>query len=194
MVSGTPLALTVLSLLQYKPMHPYGMQRVIKQWGKDQVVNVGQRSSLYRTIERLAGGGLIAVRETERDQQYPERTVYEITASGRAAAREWLLEMLRTPRQEYPQFPAALSHLLMLPVPEIVSALGERLETVSGTLRDMDANLAAQASDGLPRISMLEFEYLREMTAAEVAWLRGVVGDLEAGRLAWTAEELERHA
>jgi hypothetical protein len=28
--------------------HPYGMQRLIRQWGKDLVVNVSQRTSLYR--------------------------------------------------------------------------------------------------------------------------------------------------
>ncbi|MET9338850.1 hypothetical protein [Nonomuraea sp. NPDC003804] len=53
------------------------------------MVNVGQRSSLYRTIDRLLAGGLVAVKETERDQLYPERTVYEITDAGGvpAAAR-----------------------------------------------------------------------------------------------------------
>ena len=64
---SSPLALTVLALLHYQPLHPYGIQRLIKQWGKDQVVNVEQRTSLYRTIERLLAAGLIAVRETGRD-------------------------------------------------------------------------------------------------------------------------------
>ena len=34
--------------LEVGPLHPYGMQRLIKLWGKDQVVNVGQRANLYR--------------------------------------------------------------------------------------------------------------------------------------------------
>ena len=104
-VRSSPLALTVLSLLSFRPLHPYGVQRLIKQWGKDQVVNVGQRAGLYRTIDRLLAAGLIAVRETGRDQQYPERTVYEVTDEGRAAARAWLIEMLRTPKREFPEFP-----------------------------------------------------------------------------------------
>jgi len=56
-VRPNTLALTVLALLQYKPLHPYGIQRLIKQWGKDQVVNVSQRASLYRVIERLEEAG-----------------------------------------------------------------------------------------------------------------------------------------
>ena len=65
---SSPLALTVLALLHYKPLHPYGVQRLLKEWGKDQVVNVGQRASLYRTMDRLLAAGLIAVRETGRTQ------------------------------------------------------------------------------------------------------------------------------
>ena len=81
----SPLALAVLGLLVVGPLHPYGMQRLIKQWGKDEVVNVGQRANLYKTIRRLQDAGLIAVLQTERDQRYPERTVYELTDAGRTA-------------------------------------------------------------------------------------------------------------
>ena len=72
----------MLGLLEVGPLHPYGIQRLIKLWGKDQVVNVGQRANLYRVINRLHEAGLIAVRQTERDQQFPERTVYELTDAG----------------------------------------------------------------------------------------------------------------
>jgi DNA-binding PadR family transcriptional regulator len=93
----------VLSLLHAGPMHPYGMQRLIKLWGKDQVVNVGQRANLYKTIKRLHEAGLIAVRQTERDQQYPERTVYELTDRGQQEGLAWLAQMLATPRNEFPE-------------------------------------------------------------------------------------------
>ena len=55
----SPLALAVLSLLHAAPLHPYGMQRLLKQWGKDHVINVGQRANLYKTIRRLDQAGLI---------------------------------------------------------------------------------------------------------------------------------------
>jgi DNA-binding PadR family transcriptional regulator len=187
---SSPLALTVLALLHYKPLHPYGIQRLIKQWGKDLVVNVGQRASLYRTIDRLNTAGLVAVRETERDQAYPERTVYEITDSGRTVAREWLREMLAEPKQEFPQFPAALSHLLMLTKPEIEDALEQRANALGETLAGLAADLAAEVERDLPRITMLETEYLHAVTAAEVRWLRSVIDDLQAGRLSWSPEEL----
>ncbi|WP_433439037.1 PadR family transcriptional regulator [Nonomuraea sp. CA-141351] len=186
---GSPLSLTVLALLRYQPLHPYGIQRLLKQWGKDLVVNVGQRAGLYRTIDRLLEGGLIRVRETGRDQQYPERTVYELTTEGEAALRKWLDEMLSTPKQEFPQFPAALANALLLAPEELAEIFERREQAVAQTLAGLDAALAAEA--GLPRVTMLEVEYLREMTAAEDRWLRAVIEDLRAGRLTWSLESLE---
>ncbi|PYC82209.1 PadR family transcriptional regulator [Streptomyces tateyamensis] len=197
MTSGprsSPLALTVLSLLHFKPLHPYGVQRLIKQWGKDRVVNVGQRTSLYRTIDRLLAAELIAVRDTERDQQYPERTVYEITGAGREAARAWMLEMLREPRREFPEFPVALSNLLLLEPEEIIGALAARLTAVESELAALDSSLAGSHRSGLPRIAGLEDEYLRAVTAAEAAWLTGTLADLRSGTLTWDTDELRAFA
>ncbi|GAB2445138.1 PadR family transcriptional regulator [Streptosporangium sandarakinum] len=185
---ASPLALTVLALLHHKPLHPYGMQRLIRQWGKDQVVNVGQRTGLYRAIDRLHAAGLIAVRETGRDQQYPERTVYEVTDAGRRVAKQWLCDMLAVPKQEFPQFPAALSQLLMLTPQEALDALGRRADALAATLEGYEAALEREAD--LPRITMLETEYLRAVTAAEAAWLRTVLDDLREGRLPWSLEVL----
>ncbi|GAA2242698.1 PadR family transcriptional regulator [Kitasatospora cystarginea] len=187
---SSPLALTVLSLLHYKPLHPYGMQRLIKEWGKDVVVNVGQRASLYRTIDRLQEVGLVAVRETGREQAYPERTVYEITDAGRETAREWLIDMLAVPRPEYPQFPAALSNLLMLDPDEIPAVLERRLRATTEKLAGLEVSLADEPADGLGRVSLLEIEYLRAVTEAEVRWLRAVIEDFHSGRLSWTAADL----
>jgi hypothetical protein len=60
------LALAILGLLENGPMHPYGIQRLIKRWGKDKVVNVDQRASLYRMIDRLLEAGLITAGDRPR--------------------------------------------------------------------------------------------------------------------------------
>lgn len=186
----SPLGLTVLALLQYKPLHPYGIQRLIRQWGKDQVVNVSQRASLYRVIERLQDAGLIRVLETGRDHAYPERTVYAITEAGQDTARAWMMEMLSQPEQAFPEFPAALSHLLMLSREDMLNALDRRVSALAGVLDRYDADLAAHSEHGLPRIAALETEYLRAVTAAEAQWVRSVADDLRAGRITWSAGAL----
>src|SRR6266567_4177847 len=85
----SPLWMVVLSLACEEPMHPYRMQTLIEQRGKDQIANVAQRNSIYQTIAALLRAGLIEVRETSRAERRPERTVYEATDTGRQALRAW---------------------------------------------------------------------------------------------------------
>ncbi|MEZ0106122.1 DNA-binding PadR family transcriptional regulator [Catenulispora sp. EB89] len=186
----SPLALAVLALLGYKPLHPYGVQRLLKEWGKENVVNVGQRASLYKTMERLTAAGLIAVRETERDQQYPERTVYELTDAGREAAQAWIDDIVRVPRPEYPEFPAALSFLMMLEPDAVLAALRERRDTVARSLAAAKRGVADSRQYGLPKVTLLDDEYLVAVTEAELRWIEGVVAELENGELTWSLEEL----
>jgi len=187
-VRPSPLALTVLGMLGGEPLHPYAIQSRMKAWGKDRVVNVGQRANLYKTIERLRAAGLIAIRATERDQRFPERTVYELTAEGWRTGREWLTEMLATPRNEFPEFPAALSFIFGLTPAAATEALERRAERLRADLADLDRELHDEA--GPPRLFLLEIEYLRAVMATELDWVLGVVNDLQAGRLTWSYEEM----
>jgi DNA-binding PadR family transcriptional regulator len=187
-VRPSPLALTVLSLLAYEPLHPYRMQRLMQLWGKDRVVNVGQRANLYKTIKRLDEGGLIAVKQTEKDQQYPERTVYELTEAGREQAEAWLVQMLSLPRNEFPQFPAALSFLMMLAPEQARVVLEARAEALRQDLDELEGELGANGQ--LPRVTLLETEYLRAVTVAELGWVEAVIADLTTGTLSWSEEEL----
>jgi DNA-binding PadR family transcriptional regulator len=186
----SPLALAVLGLLYGGPLHPYRMQRLIKEWGKDEVINVGQRSSLYKTIKRLHELGLIAVRETTRDHAYPERTVYELTASGRRSLLQWLAEMLSTPRKEFPQFPAALSFAMLLSPEDALAALERRNESLRDAVQRLDDELTGRAA-ALPRIALLESEYQRAVTAAELAWVERIVDELRTGALSWSETDFE---
>lgn len=190
----SPLALAVLALLYYKPLHPYGVQRLIKDWGKDKVVNVGQRASLYKTMDRLLAAGLIGVRETTRDQQYPERTVYELTDEGRRTAMRWMAEMLSTPKAEFPEFPVALSFLPLLEPDEAAELLEQRAKHLATALADLDAVLATDEAINLPRAVLLDDEYVRMTIVNELEWVRGVLADLRAGKLTWSAEELRDFA
>jgi DNA-binding PadR family transcriptional regulator len=185
----SPLALTILGLLAFEPLHPYGMQRLIKQWGKDQVVNVGHRANLYKTIKRLHDAGLITVRNTERDQQYPERTVYELTDKGRQVPLQWLDSMLSKPRSEFPEFPAALSFAMMLGPQGAREALERRVIALSETVTALERELEAYAPS-LPRVTLIETEYLRAVAVAELSWARGIIDDLRSGALSWSYEEL----
>jgi len=185
----SPVALAVLCLLEMGPLHPYGLQRLIRLWGKDQVINVGQRATLYKTIERLHRDGLVAVRQTERDQRFPERTVYELTGEGRSRAREWLDAMLAVPRNEFPDFPAALSFAMLLGPADLLAVLERRAVPLRESLERLDRELGGDYTH-LPRVTLLEAEYQRAVVAAELGWVEGVAADLRDGSLTWSREEL----
>ena len=181
----SPLALAVLGLLSGGPLHPYRMERLLKEWGKDQVVRVGQRANLYSTIKRLRAAGAVAVRQTERDQQYPERTVYEITNEGRDLLLECLAETVSTPRNEFPEFPAALSFLMLLGPQGATRNLEKRAERLEATVAALDESLES-FSRTIPRITLIETEFQRAVAAAELEWVHEVLDDLQTGTLSWT--------
>lgn len=182
----SPLALVVLAMLTEAPMHAYRIQQLIKLRGKDEVVNVKQRNSLYQTIERLQRDALIAVHETERDGAFPERTVYEITDVGRDTARMWLREQLAQPAREFPSFPAALSVLPLLSADDARRQLEARAAALEAELARLDETQDAALAMQIPRLFLLDGELMRATLEAELEWVRSVVEHLKVGALTWS--------
>ena len=187
------LGLIVLWQLMSEPMHVYRMQKLFEAQGKDRVVNVRARASLYQTIDRLLRHGLVEVSETVRSEGYPDRVVYAITESGREVARVWLREMLHTIEGDYPEFLAAVSILFGLEPDDARAELEMRAEKLGASLADTESELAG-APPGLPRLFLLEEEYRKAVLEAELAWVLGVIEDLRAGRLTWSEEWLRELA
>lgn len=179
----SPLGLIVLGLLTEEPMHVYRMQKLIERYGKDRVVNVRRRASLYQSINRLTRLGLVEVLERETTESHPDRTVYAITDLGRETAERWLREMLRTTGGEFPEFVAAVSVLAGLPPDIARQELETRAHALAASLREVESTLKSSAQ--IPRLFLLEEEYRRAMLAAELKWVRDVVEDLRQGRLTW---------
>ena len=188
MPQRSSLGLIVLWLLYEQPQHVYRMQKLIEAQGKDRVVNVRARASLYQTIERLRRLGLVEVVETVRTASHPERIVYGITDAGREAAREWLREMLSSTGGEFPDFIAAVSILFGREPADARRQLELRAERLEAELATTEAEIAGVP--GLPRLFLLEEEYRRTVLQAELAWLRGVIDDLRSERLTWSEEWL----
>jgi DNA-binding PadR family transcriptional regulator len=186
----SPLAMVVLSLLAEAPMHAYGMQQLIKSRRKDEVVNVAQRNSVYQAIERLLRDGYIQVRHTARDAGRPERTVYELTGSGREVQEKWVRSMLSTPAREFPEFPAALAFITTLPAAAAREVLQQRQSALEDRLARVRADRRIGEDMGLPRVFLIEGEYEETMVRAELGYVRGLVDAFAGGELDWTPEWL----
>lgn len=189
MTQRSGLALAVLALAAEEPMHPYRMQQLLRERGKDQVVNVGQRSQLYKTIDRLVRDGLLVAQGTEREATRPERTVYAATDAGRELAVTWTLDMITAPRHEFAEFTAALSYLPLLDPEVAADALALRLSDRRGELEHMRRELD-RVSGALPRVVLIDNEYAIAHLEADVAYLAGLHDDLRSGALTWTYDDL----
>lgn len=186
------LGLTVLGLLAGGPMHAYRIQKLIKDYGKDRVVNVRQRASIYQAIERLLKLGLIRVEGVDRAEGRPQRTVYAITDTGLATARTWIKEMLTTTGSEFPEFPVGLSFLMMLTPQEAAAQLEVRLAAVEERIAEVAPML--DESSGLARIYLVEEEYGHALLVAERQWLKALITDLRGGAVTWSEKGLRQAA
>ncbi|WP_062007617.1 MULTISPECIES: PadR family transcriptional regulator [Arthrobacter] len=189
MTKRSSLALAVLALLEEAPMHPYRMQQLIALRGKDKVINVSQRASLYSTIERLSRDGMIRICEVERDGVRPERSVYEITDTGRATAYGWLTDMLSVPTRGFPDFYAALAHAPILTPEKLQELLASRRELVAAEVAGLLDEIT-HGSTCLPSILLLDAELLCRTRATELDFIDDVLAALETGTMTWTRESL----
>ena len=190
MIKKSPVALAILCFLIEESMHPYRMQQLIKERGKDEVINVRHRTSIYQTIERLHRDKAIAIQEKKKNEGGPELIVYEITDLGRNAAYSWIREMISTPAQEFLEFPAAVSFLALLTPEEVALLFKQRVSTLENRLAHLEDQFRKGASLGLPRLFLLEAEYQQKVLAAEMEWIQSIIEDIHAKKLKWSMEEL----
>jgi DNA-binding PadR family transcriptional regulator len=183
--------LVVLALLDESAMHPYRIQQLIRERGKDEIVNVRHRASLYQTIARLERDGLVEVKGTSRSENRPERTLFKITRQGRQTIQARLRDMLAKPAGEFPEFPAALSFIYLLDMKTARKELARRAEALDTRLQKL-AGVLVEHADSVPRLFLLEVEYLRSISEAELAWVQGAIKDLDLGRLTWNREQISR--
>ncbi|MDV7245654.1 MULTISPECIES: PadR family transcriptional regulator [Rhodococcus] len=177
----TPLAVTILGLLNERTMHPYEMYQ-LADTRRGRLVKI-RPGSLYHTVNRLEAERLVRTTGTDRAGNRPERTMYEITDSGRDALGRRVSDMLAAPAREYPQFPLALAEAHNLESGAVVDLLRERLGRLDQEIDELVAS--ADGNEAPPRIFNLGNEYLLTVARAERDWLRALVSDIDSGTLSW---------
>ncbi|MGO9964399.1 MAG: PadR family transcriptional regulator [Acidimicrobiales bacterium] len=179
---SNPLALAVLVSLLERPMHPYEVATTLRQRVKQRSVRLNY-GALYRVVESLAKRGLIEPKETGRSGRLPERTIYELTDAGRIEINDWLAELISTPAIEYPRFVAGLSFLAALPPERVVDLLKVRLTNLTLEEAQVGGLREVLQKRGLPRLLWVEEEYRDRVRAAEIAFVRSLLHDIQSGAL-----------
>jgi DNA-binding PadR family transcriptional regulator len=163
-------------------MHPYEVAQTLRVREKHESIKLNY-GSLYSVIGSLEKRGLITARETMREGRRPERTIYGITADGERELVDWLSVLVARPAKEYLRFEAALSLLGSLPPEDAVALLKERIDRLAIDLSTMRATRAHVEQLGLPRLFMVETEYLEALHEAELAFVQKLTDDIEGGSL-----------
>src|SRR5438128_5840912 len=103
----SPLALSILQLLEERPMHPYELASIMRDRPMDEFIRLNF-GSLYHTVDVLERNGWIVPTEREKEGNRPERTIYRLTPTGREVLVQVVGDILAQPRREYPHFAAGL--------------------------------------------------------------------------------------
>lgn len=173
------MALAVLATLIERPMHRYEIAATLRERGKGGQMDI-KWGSLYTVVQNLEKHGFLEVAGTEREGGRPERTIYRVTAAGRAETDDWLRELIGAPEREPGRFLAGLSIVALLPPDDLITLLDQRLAGLHATLEAVRADLD-EASRQIPRIFLIESEFEVAMLTAQAQWVSTFRNELVAG-------------
>lgn len=181
---SSPLALSILELLDERPMHPYEMASTMRERHHDEFIRLNF-GTLYHTVDVLERKGWIVSVEREKEGRRPERTIYTLTDPGREVLNRTLGELLRKPMREYPQFAAGLMFMHHLSAGEAAGHLHERASLLDAHVAKLQHVLAELCKQGLTRLSLIEIEHKIAALDAESKWVRKLEQEIINGGLEW---------
>src|SRR6266478_5789060 len=129
---SSPLALSILQLLDERPMHPYELASTMRDRHQDEFIRLNF-GSLYHTVEVLERNGWIVPAEREKEGRRPERTIYRLTKPGRDVLVNVVGDILAHPRREYPHFAAGLMFMHHLDAGQATAHLQARATALAAT-------------------------------------------------------------
>ncbi len=180
----TPLALSILSFLRERPMHPYEIKQLMRERRHDTVVKL-RGGSLYSTIDRLEADGLIVAIGAGREGRRPERTTYDLTPKGEARLLDSVRDAIANPVREFPHFGSMIAFLPHLMPSDAAALLRERVARLEAEGATSEMELDDAFWGPLPRMFRVHAEYTAHLRRAEIAWAQALADDIDAGALAW---------
>jgi DNA-binding PadR family transcriptional regulator len=183
-VDLSPLALSILQLLDERPMHPYELASTMRDRHQDEFIRLNF-GSLYHTVDVLERNGWIVPAEREKEGGRPERTVYKLTKPGREVLLSVVADILARPRREYPHFAAGLMFMHHLGASDAATHLAERAVAMKATIEKLNRIMAEVREQGVTRLALIELEHKIAMLEAERRWVMNLEKEINEGKLEW---------
>ena len=182
----SPLALSILELLNERPMHPYELAATMRSRHHDEFIRLNF-GSLYHTVDALQRNGWIVPTEREKEGNRPERTIYKLTDSGQEVLLRVVGEILAQPRREYPHFSVGLMFMHHLDAQTAVELLEQRSLALHAVITKLSRILDELTATGHRRLSLIELEHKIALIEAERAWVTKIAKEIADGKLEWKA-------
>ena len=182
----SPLALSILQLLDERPMHPYELAATMRSRHHDEFIRLNF-GSLYHTVDSLERDGWIVPVEREKEGNRPERTIYKLTDAGREVLIQVVSGIVAQPRREYPHFSAGLMFMHHLDADTAALLLEQRAQALHAINAKLSHILDEIRSSGVTRLSVIELEHKIAMHEAERNWVLKIAKEITDGKLEWRA-------
>jgi len=178
------LALSILELLDERPMHPYELASTMRERHQDEFIRLNF-GSLYHTVDMLERNGWMLPTEREKEGRRPERTIYRLTDSGREILVRVVTDILVHPRREYPHFAAGLMFMHHIDKTKAAEHLKNRASALKATSEKLGRIMSELREEGVSRLSLIELEHKIAMLDAERRWVGNLEKEINEGKLEW---------
>ena len=173
--------LLILGALHRGPLHPYEIKRRLANALVECYTDVDV-GTLYYAIRQLARAGYIAPTRSERVARGGERTIYRVTAEGKARFQELLLARFAEPGYVARTMYSGLLFLHLADRAKLEIRLRQRVEENRAgleELRRIKAQLGRSAGTGVRYL----IEHLIAVREVDRRWLVRLHADVAAGRI-----------
>lgn len=171
----------ILGVLHRGNFHPYEIKRRLQNAMVECYIDVDV-GTLYYAIRQLEKEGLIRAVSQERVARGGVRTVYSISAKGKAEFRESLHRQFE---EDGPVSQTLYGALLFLHLSDLATVAGlvrrriDRLDELIAKLGPIRKEFAPVISTGGEHL----LRHLEKQRRLDRDWLKGLLADIEAGRV-----------
>jgi len=173
--------LLILGVLHRGDFHPYEIKRRLSNAMVECYVDVDV-GTLYYAIRQLAKGGLIEATGQEAVKRGGLRTVYRITAPGRARFLELLHAQFEAPGPVCEALYAPMLFLQFADLGQVAAALRRKLAALDAGIAELAA-LRPQLKPVVATGGAHLMEHLDQQRRLDRKWLQAVLKDVERGQV-----------
>jgi DNA-binding PadR family transcriptional regulator len=173
--------LFILGVLHRGNFHPYEIRRRLKNAMVECYTDVDV-GTLYYAIRQLEKKGHIAAVQRERVKRGGVRTVYRISAMGRRRFQQLLNEQFAAEGSVADTLYGAMLFLHLADRPRIVGLLRTRISREEERIRKLE-KIRKETEPVLSTGGVRLLEHLTFQRCLDRKWLRGVLSDVERGRV-----------